>query len=305
MSQALVTPYRTPSPDCITMARPWHDLNDPNLSRIEDRLIDWAPGTRVSLTRTIRVDVPRVLRECRLPDDARIALLATGVCATTTIRAASPPLVLDRSYTGDRELRLELHLDGYELAGSLVVSTKLVTYEQTAHSLIAPWRPGLTLWEDSSKIRLQGSGARFPMEACDFSKMGRNDHPSRAMWRLDWSPDALDEPVLGSMRLYLNSGHPMVRLMIDDATGEQSKVVASMIRYEVGRLMILTALDDTSFIEDPEQFGEDTVGEMLHKLVMAVGRLDSVEAIAARKRRNPVQFETELQSALHILKGVR
>lgn len=300
MSQALITPYRTPSPDCVK-TREWHDLNDPMRSRVEDRLVDWAPGTPLGLTRIVRVDVPRVLTECRLPAQARVALVALGICSTTTIRVASDPVILDRTHTADRESTLSLNLDGYELAGSLVVHTKLVTYERTVRSPIAPWRPGLTLWDESIKVRLEGSGARFPMEVCDFEKTGRSDHPSRAMWRLDWSPDDLSEPVLGSMRLYLNSSHPMVSRMLEESDSEAGKITAAMIRYEVGRAMVLAALEEPSFVDDPGQFGEDTVGQMLHRLVTAVGKLDSVATIASRRRKNPIQFETDLQSALHVL----
>lgn len=303
MSQALVTPYRTPSPECVS-AYDWHDLRDQSRRRVEGSLPDWAPGTPVGLTRPIRVDVPRVLRECRLPATARLALVAIGVCSTTTLRLASRPFVLDRDYTATREVTLDLEIDGHELAGSLLVHTRLVTHERTERSPIAPWRPGLVLWEDSKKIRLEGSGARFPMEVRDFEKIGRGRWPSRAMWRLDWDPGALDEPVLGSIRLFLNSSHPMIRQMLDEPGGEASKVTRAMIRYEIGRLMVLAALDSPAFVEDPKQFGDDTVGQMLHRLVTAVGR-DSVETIAARRRRDPIQFETDLQSALHVLGGLK
>lgn len=303
MTQAFVAPYKTPSPDCVR-ARDWHDFYSSEGARLGDALHDWAPGTPVKLMRRIAVDVPGVLKACGLPSQTKLALVVLGVCSATTLRLASEPLQLGIQSTLEHEHTLKLALDGHDLAGSLSIHTRLVTHQWVKESPIIPWRPGLVLWEDEARVRLEGSGSRFPMEVVDFEKFHHHDWPSRAMWKLDWDPDELEEPVLGSIRLFLNAGHPAINKMLDARGSDSSLITRDMIRFGVGRLMILTALKNEDFVREPDVYEDETVGGMLRTLVRSFARTgDSIEVVASRWRKDPIQFEAELQARLEILGG--
>lgn len=303
MTQALVVPYKTPPPDSVKV-RDWHDFFSGG-ARLEDRLMDWAPGTPVQLKRRIAVNVPVILEACGLPTSTTVAVIATGVCKTTSLRLVSAPLILDASSTLTREHTLSLDMDGHDLAGQLSIHTRIVTHQRVSPSPIIPWRPGLVLWEDTTKLALEGEGSRFPMEVCNFEKMNSSRWPSRAMWKLDWDPDDLHGHVLGNIRLFLNSGHPAIKNMLENRTNEASRVTIGLIHYEVGRLMIISALGNESFMENMASYSDDSVGAMLHLLVQSILKTgDSIELVASRLRKDPTQFETELQSRLRILEKV-
>ncbi len=297
MSRALITPYRTPSPDTVN-ANAWHVEG----RRVESSLVDWTPGTPVVLQRQIMVDVPEVLKACGLPDTAKVALVAVAVCAATTLRVASKPMILGIQHQPSYKSMVELELPGHELASSIKVHTYLVSYGRNPSSPIVPWRSGFVLWEDDIGIRLEGKGARFPMEVRDFKKQDRINWPARAMWKLDWDPDDLDEPMMGSLRLFLNTSHPAIKKMLEESDKESGQYIMKMVHYEVGRLMVTTALRSGEFIENIEEYEDNTVGHMLRLLIKSMARAgDSVENMSQRLRNNPVQFEAEIQSRLHVM----
>ncbi|MER3405108.1 MAG: hypothetical protein C4289_08055, partial [Chloroflexota bacterium] len=76
-------------------------------------------------------------------------------------------------------------------------------------SMVAPKGPGHLV----RSVFLEGDAARFPTEVCDFSALSTPD----ALWYLEVDqPLDIDAAFLGSVRLILNSSHPVVRKMLAD-----------------------------------------------------------------------------------------
>lgn len=306
-SIARIMPHHTPPEGLVEMGA-WHDLKSTARVRLPERLPSWIPGEEVSLGRQVSIDVPAVLAACRLPDDARLRVISVAVSMATSTRLSCEPLILDR--TSARERLLELTLDGDQISGTLELRTYVTTDSFQPCAPLVPWRPGLILWEDTQELALAGAGSRFPMEALDFTRAGFR-WPARAAWRLDWDREALDEPVLGCLRLFLNTAHPGVMSMLTSPGAPESLVMRDVLEYEVARALICGALGSEVFVQRQQAveshvegagFERDSLGEMLGRMFGVLVRPGaSISTLYNELQSEPELFEARLQDTLKFM----
>jgi hypothetical protein len=137
------------------------------------------------------------------------------------------------------------------------------------------------------------------MTAVDFTTLARV--PDAAAWYIDWDPQDLDVPVLGGLRLLLNSTHPRiigaVRTGSDDPA---AAIVRSLIECDVARHLIRAALDNESFVRAPDAYPDHSVGRMLSDLISTVWPSVPVPSIRARAFQEPARLDADIQAALEL-----
>jgi hypothetical protein len=296
MKTPAAAPYLLP-PESAVAAGAWTTEDG---SEITDRLDHWDPFTDLQLVRVMEIDIGAVRSACRLGDDAAFALVATWTSSTTRL-AGDGPVVELGSGGGLLRAALTLPVPGASVGGRLDVHTRLVLrYPGREPSTISPRRPGATLWTDEDRLALEGGSSRFPITAADFSASPR--YPDAAAWVLEWDPDDLDAPVLGGMRLLVNSSHEtLLQTLRSGSSDARAPVVRSFVTLDAARSLVSGALGNERFVEDPDAFEEGTLGRMLFELLALCWPGVPVTALRARSVDDPARLDAELQAHLGIL----
>lgn len=260
----------------------------------------WDYQTPIELRCLVRVDLPRVRRDCGLADDAEVRLVGSWYASSTNRRqvGASVPI------TESGEHRLHLRVDPTVIGGQLRVTRQLVLGRtQPGTDASAPRRAGSILWYEPHElitvVHLEGDAARFPTEAVDFAQLPIGEHD--ASWWLDVRVDDLDASPLHSLRLYVNSESPLIERLLG---GEESEVVAatrSVLFWDVARTLIDRALDDDRFVDLRVTFPVDSLGATLRSLLARF--LPGVEPSELRRLRavDPARYGLTLQARLGLL----
>lgn len=296
MKTAAAAPYLLPPEEAVV----GHEWSTSEGVPIGDRLEHWDPFTELNAVRVVEVDVDAVRTACMLGEDAALALAATWKSSRTRLSGQGPVVELG-ALGGLVRVAVSLSVPGTVAGGRLDLRTRLVLrHPGDAPSLISPRRVGSTLWTDEARIALEGAAARFPITAADFTTSHR--YPDTAAWALEWNPDDLESPVLGGMRLLVNSGHEALLAALRSGNSDaRASAVRSFVTFDVARSLVRGGLQSERFVEDPEGFQEGSVGRMLFELLAAAWPGIPVTTLAARALDDPSRLDAELQAHLGVL----
>lgn len=288
--------YLVPTGDCVE-ASAWTDEGGAVIGESVDH---WDPATELRFTRAVTVDLDAVREQCRLGPDAAFALIATWRAPTRTRLGDVGDLVELGNLGGLVRAPVTVTIPGRESGGRLDLTTRLVMRSAgTDASPISPRRPGTVLWTETDRVALEGSAARFPMAATDFTVLARV--PDGAAWFIEWDPQDLEAPVLGGLRLLLNSEHPRIVSAVRTASDDPAApIVRSMIECDVARHLVRTALDNETFLRTAEGFPDESVGRLLIDLVAMVWPGIPLPALRARALQDPARIDAEVQAALGV-----
>ena len=289
-------PYLLPPEDSV-IAEEWR-ANDG--SRIPDRLEHWDPFTDLDLVRVVNVDIDAVRKACQLGVDSALAVTASWISSRTRLGAEGPPVEIGM-LDGRVRLPVTVVIPGVSAGGRLDVRTRLVLRTCGSEpSPISPRRPGAVLWTQESRIELEGAAARFPVTTVDFSMIPQL--PDQGAWALEWDPDLLEAPVLGTVRLLVNSGEqPLVDALRSGSTDARATFVRSFVTYDVARAFVHGALQSERFVDAPEIFDDGSVGRMLFELLAACWPGMPAKTLAVRRMEDPARLDAELQAFLGVL----
>ncbi|MGE2689079.1 hypothetical protein [Mycolicibacterium pulveris] len=265
-----------------------------------DRLDHWDPFTDLELVRTVEVDLDATREACLLGKDASFAITATWSCTTTRLGGSGRVVELGAE-EGAIRATLELAIPGAMAGGRLNLATRLVLrHPGDDASPISPRRPGTILWVETSQIALEGGASRFPITAVDFSQSLH--YPDNAAWALDWNPDDLEVPVLGGLRLIINSCHAVLPdLLRSGSADSRTHAVRSFVMFDVARTLVLGALGNDRFVENPDAYEEYSVGRMLSDLMASCWPGVPVPTLRARSVDESPRFNAELQARFGVI----
>jgi len=291
-------PYLVPAPERVR-AGAWQLAARGEMKDLPEILLHWDPNTPVAVSRHLEVDLAGLLTDCDLASATVRAVLAWH-CPGTMLRGTS---TLHTLATPDGTASLTVAIQGQDLAQSVILETQLVLCEGNPRSALAPHHLGAVLWRDTHELTLEGIGTRFPVELCDFG--GRSWLPEGAAFYLDWDPGDLEQPVMGRVRLLVNTKNDSVREAVEScsAVGTESpstRPILSAIYHDVGRVMIMGALANDDFVARAAQYPEGSVGRIIWRLLKSVIPNLDLEAASAQSRKEPFLFECKLQEHLQL-----
>lgn len=284
-------PYRT----CSTASRlePWLLVDAGNANPLPELHPAWDPSVDLQVTRNVVFDGRAFGEGTGLADGAKIRLVAGFDCEPARSRQFpwSHDIVLPSGFEGT--LRLSIPASQLAAHVDLVVGAVLVVGSREGHALRARV-PGSWLWEDRTRLVLDGGRTRFPMEWTDFAKSGL---PKDAAWFLDWSSQDWQAPTLGTLRLLLNSKHPaldkVVRLPESDA---RRRLVIYSARFDIAKQLMMAALSSDEFVAGSEANEEGTVGHSIHLLLRSCFPSESFRTLRERMLHQAGEFHAQLQS---------
>jgi hypothetical protein len=297
MRTTAAPPYLLPADDAVS-AEAWRTADG---AELQERLEHWDPFTDVQLVRVVTIDVDAVRAACRLGSDAAFALTAAWRSDRTRLTGHGEPVELG-SLDGILRAPLELTVPGSLTGGRVDLQLRLVLRTRGASaSPISPRRVGAVLWTDTQRVALEGGAARFPVTPADFSSLHRL--PDAGLWALDWNPEELDSPVLGAVRLLVNTAEPqLIDALRSGSSDTRAGVVRTFVIFDVARSLVYGALRNDRFVEDPEAHEDGTVGRMLFELLASCWPGMPVRALRARSMDDPARLEAELQAHLGVFR---
>lgn len=291
MKTPKAVPYLLP-PETAVAAQPWCFTDG---AEIGDRLDHWDPFVELDLARVFEVDLDETRRACQLSEHAAFALVATW-SSNRTRTMGDGTVVEFGNLRGTVRTALTLAIPGSEAGGRLTLRTRLVLrHAGEQPSPISPRRVGAILWEEERHLAVEGGAARFPITAADFKAIAYC--PENAAWFLEWDPGDLEAPVLGGMRLLINSGHEAIPDMLRSGSADpRAAVLRSFVTFDVARSLIVGALRNDRFVDDPESFEEGTVGRMIFELMALCWPGKPIPSMRSRINEDAALVNAEIQA---------
>jgi hypothetical protein len=291
------TPYLLPSDNAVSDL-PWTTEDG---KPVPARLEHWDPFTDAEFVRTMELDADLIRQACQLGPDATFALTVSWYSSRTRLGAEGTVIELG-TLGGLVRASLSLQVPGAAAGGRLDIRTRLVLRHAGADpSPISPRREGAVLWSHETRIALEGASSRFPITALDFTALV--GLPDTGAWAVEWNPEDLEAPVLGGLRLIINSSDEiLVGALRSGSSDSRSSVIRSFVMFDVARSLVYGALESTRFVADPESFEEGSIGRMLFELLTVCWPGTPVATLSARSQDDPARLETELQAHLRVLR---
>lgn len=291
MKTPKAVPYLLP-PEKAVAIQPWC-FNDG--AEVGDRLDHWDPFVELDLVRIVEADLDETRRACQLSEHAAFALVATWSSNRTRITGDGNVVELG-SLRGTVRTALTLTVPGNEAGGRLTLRTRLVLrHPGEDPSPISPRRIGAILWEEECYLAVEGGAARFPITAADFKAIAYC--PDDAAWFLEWDASDLDAPVLGGMRLLVNSGHESIPDILRSGSSDpRATVLRSFVTFDVARSLIAGALRNERFVDDPESFEDGTIGRMIFELIALCWPGKPIPSMRSRINEDPALVNAEIQA---------
>ena len=304
VSRIVSFPYLLPGPDVVS-AGVW--MTADNVPAFEGGMIrEWDPYYLVEARRTVAVDVELLREQCRLSEGARVRISSAWYSPGTSLRSdgedgtSSHMLALERPAD---PVVLNVRIPGDQLAGELRIGTALTLVSPgSGAEPVSPSIPGSTLWSDEIRIKVEGEAARFPIQISDFPR--ENDG---AAWYLEIDDD-FSQPLMGSVRVCLNSKHPTIRRLTEGtADAIESEWILNLLYFDTGRQLLRVGLADDTFVElsdrsprDPP-YDEETLGRAVWYLARTIAPERTAGELRNLMNSSAPDFERLMQHSLKFL----
>ena len=284
------------APEGSVIAEEWHGRDG---SELGERLDHWDPFTDVALERVLNINADAIRESCQLGVDSALAVTASWTSTRTRLGGDGSTVELG---TLDGRLRapVTMSVPGRVAGGRLDLRTRLVLRRRGATtSAISPRRPGAILWSEHASVDLEGSAARFPVTPADFTSIARL--PDHGSWALEWDSEAFEAPLLGAMRLLVNTEQAsFIEALRSGGSDAHATLTRTFVTYDVARSLVGGALRSERFVDDAEKFDEGSVGRMLFELLAACWPGIPIATLARRRIDDPARIDAELQQYLEV-----
>ena len=293
MSTAFAFPYKT-IPRELCEIENWQRI-DPheNAEAVGDHIPGWDYDSHLSFGRSLKLNPKAIIESIGINgQNPKMTAIVNAETGPTSYRWTVSRVDIPQETEWVHDFQFDI--DSVHLAQRLTLTTEIVLASSisdpgafSAHQL------GSRLYRDVHTVQLEGSLGRFPMEMLDFEKGLPFLQAPNALWYLDWDPSRPESQFLGTVLLYINSGHPEVSNLIQAA----EPTILSILRCDVIRTMCEVMLRSDEFVSNYADYDTDTVGGQVREwLFLAYG--EEKPAILQTKLDNsPGRFEARIQSA--------
>ncbi|MFI8694700.1 hypothetical protein [Dietzia maris] len=284
MSQHRVLPHQVANDYSISVVEWWYQFDGGQIRELPELLEGWDYNTHT----VIGVDVELGLGELSK---------STGLaCADISLMvAADCPAVGERffelSSLVDGRLSVGLEIPRGRAADSLLVSAHLVANRSHPTSPSSQSvRNGARLFDsESRRVRLEGLGGRFPVELCDFSVVGFESAP----WTIITDFEDLNDSFLGSVRLFVNSEHPLGAAAAQPGEGHN---IAKLMQLDTMRLLV-SEIASSGMFEADADWAETSVAHVVDSMCLAYFN-QSLVTVIGLLQTDPSSFERLLYESV-------
>ncbi|POH69952.1 MULTISPECIES: hypothetical protein [Cryobacterium] len=225
----------------------------------------WDPDTDISMSRTVSVDMEKVLAGTGLTEDAEMSITVSWTSSSTGMTSAAWS---KRVQSGGLH-RVDLVLPSKQIGGVLSIrSTLALTKPMSVARRGVAGVVGSILAEDLWRVSLEGTAARFPIAMTDFA--GTN-YGTESSWALQTSLE-LDAPFMGSYLLMVNKRDTELAKAIGrGGKAPRDVFLIDQLELEVATLFIELGLERREELEFVENWPPESVGEVLSRWLKSPG----------------------------------
>jgi hypothetical protein len=301
MARIKAFPYILPQNEHIRTIEWLQRVGDEDIP-LQEILPHWDPGMALQVSVKVEAKVDGIRSDCRLAPDDSLRAVVVWHSLGTNLRGCGSYVELNGTHSS-LPLNLTLTLPGELLADRVRVEAQLILAGPGKSSFqLSPRHPGSILWREEKMIILEGLGSRFPIELIDFAESSWL--PENASWFLDWDDSDLEQMALRSMRLFLNARNVRVRRAVAESLSID-EAIREIIQFDVGRTMIIGALENEMFAQNPDySYVDGSVGSYARRLIRTLFPNENWEGIIHLYRQNRSRFECELQDRFRLFQGI-
>lgn len=190
-------------------ASPWElSFNGHDWTTHDEFIPDWDTASTLWFRRQVSIDAEASAIDLGIPREELRLSVAVRV---GTGQGRIPRIIVHREARelGQETVELSFTLTGERLSAVIDIGTEIVLAVPPARAdELAPSRVGDRLWQDRSRLRLEGEEPRFPIEVADLSRLLGSALAASAPWYLHWSPRDWTRDFHGAIRLYLSEAEP-------------------------------------------------------------------------------------------------
>lgn len=303
MKPARAVAYRQATPGRM-IAGTWETLSNEAPAPLPSILAPLDYLSRVRLRREVIVDLAGLRTDCGLSKGVPLTLAASWSSTGTTLKRSLTRVDL---VSADDACLVELagEIPGAGIAGTLHIDTNILMGgpQDNPLPLIAGY-VGSILLSERCTVALDESASFFPVEIVDF-RAGVWANPD-AGWRLSWNSLALDQPFLGTVRLFINSAHQRIaQAVTNEPPSAEADAIRSAIYFDVARTLVSGALASEEFVERDGDYADGSCGRVLYVLIQMLFPGDALPGLRNAATERTDHFNTDLQGRLRVFWGAK
>lgn len=288
MAKVRLLPHRPASEQSVSWGSWWYSLGSGERHDLDDLVTGWDYATPLQFGTRFSINIAELMSSTGL-DPSSVDVVIMADCSSVQQRFVSRAPISD-----EREGIISLP------SGAVAQEVKL-----SAHLVLgrAPSNAGPRVASQvgarlgsspTARAILEGDASRFPTEILRFSETNYGNAP----WTLTTYFDDPNDSFMGTVRLLVNSEHPLGNDVINS---NSPSVASSLMRLEVTRGLI-GEIARRNFQTLTEQWDEGSVGAVVDALCqfhLGLGVAKAVHFYA----RDPVGFDRLLHSRLPTVGG--
>jgi hypothetical protein len=248
----------------------------------------------MSATLCVSADVVADTKLCReaagLPFDAPLAVALVVWCDATYWSTTASKLL-----GNSIELhRLSVEVPAGSVYGKISHHRLLVLAEDVAGTPpeVAHRRGSVLASSPPTSIQLTGEGGQFPTSVKDFAATGL---PGDAPWYIAFSHESPDDPVLGTVTLWLNNTSPTVKILLGVVPAERvlvERIGRELRQHVVSRLLREAVADER--VTSNNDWPDHSVGALLSDIASRFSHGRSILDLRALAEHDRDKFEAVL-----------
>ena len=104
---------------------------------------------------------------------------------------------------------------------------------------------------------------------------------------------------MGNVRLFLNKANKTI-LKSTQGHSREDALIQGMIRFDISKTMITTALSSDDFIENYRQYEDGSVGATIRNMLYTYFPKETIEGLANEYRNSAAYFACRLQERFQL-----
>lgn len=233
MNTRIALPFLTLRESTVN-ASPWElSFNGDDWTTHDEFVPDWDAASTLWFRRQVSLDAEASANDLGIPREELRLSVAIRV-GTGQGRIPRTIIHRDARELGQETVEISFALTGERLSAMIDINTEIVLAVPPARAdQLAPSRVGDRLWQDRSRLRLEGEEPRFPIEVTDLSKLLGSALAASAPWYLHWSPRDWTRDFHGAIRLYLSEADPE---FVSKVEAQDSHILQAILGDVIGQV---------------------------------------------------------------------
>ena len=293
MAKKCFNHFNTSNDECFNNIGEW--LDSDGSKSIENGMLNqpWDPYMELTFTRNISINGDLFLKSASLEENDLLRIRNCWLSSGTDLKGASEEkydfTVGDCKEKNNIFFQVPLTIPGYKMSNDLVLKTIISLVEKKSRSNVSAIISGSILWQDETKVIIEGASPMFPTDIVSFGKTYEN-----ANWFLEIGD--LESTISGGMRLKINSNKKKYK---EDVISDNQ--IKDQLYMDLARQIIvhcITTDEEFRTINQLEQFNKykkDTIGECGLNLIKAKMKGLTPSALHSLYISDPLLFDRKIQ----------